>query len=111
LAAQHFSGLIEGDVKFIPLGTIHCGTKRLHVIFYEWHESNSPGKAIHASYRVILMDRATYFGFYVVEDEPRIQGDELLFPYAAYGNSISCGSKGVLPQKTLLNGEVVPLSK
>jgi hypothetical protein len=111
LHAQHFSGLLEGNVSFTTLGTIHCGGKNLGVIFYEWYESSPKGAAIHASYRVILMDSAKYIGSYVVADKPQIHSDKLLFPYDAYGNSISCGTNGVLPQKVLLNGEIIPLAK
>lgn len=111
LAAQHFSGLLKGDVHFTTLGTLPCGNKRLRVIFYEWYESNHPGEAIHASLRVILMDRTTYIGSYVVEDKPTIQRNELHFPYQAYGNSIRCSKDSEPPQKAWLNGEIIPLSK
>jgi hypothetical protein len=111
LVAQHFSGLLKGDVHLTTLGTLRCGNKHLRVIFYEWYETNPPGEAIHASLRVILMDNTTYLGFYAVEDRPKIQDDILRFPYSAYGNTISCGKKGVLPKNAWLDGEIIPLSK
>jgi hypothetical protein len=111
LSAQHFSGILEGDVRFTSLGKITCGAKSLHAIYYEWYESSPPGKAIHSSHRVILMDRTTYIGSYAVEDKPSIQGDVIRFPYNANGNSISCGADGVVPQKALLDGEIILLEK
>jgi len=111
LAAQSFTGVLEGDVRFTALGALHCGTNSLQVVFYEWHESSPPGKAVHSSYRVILMHGTTYLGSYAVEDRPTIKGDELRFPYDADGNSMKCGADGVPPKKILLNGEIVSLAK
>jgi len=111
LAAQQFSGVLNHDVKFTTLGELHCGANPLQVVFYEWYESSPPGKAIHSSYRVILMRGTTYIGSYVVEDKPRIQGDKILFPYASDGNSVRCTADGVPPQRVLLDGEFVPLEK
>ena len=111
LASQHFSGVLEGDVRFKTLGALSCGTNSLRVVFYEWHESSSPGKAVHSSYRVILMHGATYIGSYVVEDKPSIQGDELRFLYGANGNSVRCGIDGAPPKRVLLDGAIVSLAK
>lgn len=77
LAAQHFSGVLEGDVHFTYLGILPCGNKHLRVIYYSWYETNPPGEAIHASYRVILMDKRTYLGSYAVEYPPEIHGNVL----------------------------------
>jgi hypothetical protein len=111
LAAQKFSGVLNGDVKFTTLGELHCGANPLQVVFYEWYESSPPGKAVHSSYRVVLMHGTTYVGSYVVEDKPSIQGDEIQFPYTSDGNSIKCTSDGAPPKKVLLDGEVIPLAK
>lgn len=111
LAAQHFSGLLKGDVHLTTLGTLHCGNKHLRVIFYEWYETNPPGFARHASLRVILMDGRTYLGFYAVEDKPKIQGNVLQFPHSEYGDTIRCGKNGVPPKNAWLDGEIIPLSK
>lgn len=111
LAAQNFSGVLEGDVRFIPLGTVNCGTKPFHVIFYEWYEPSPAGKAVHASYRIILMDGDIYVGSYVVEDKPTIQGNLIRFPYSDNGNSIGCEANSAAPQKVLLGGEFVLLEK
>lgn len=111
LATQHFSGMLKGDIRFTSLGTLRCGANNLRMFFYEWYESSPPGLAIHASYRVIVMDGGIYVGSYVVEDRPKNEGDRLLFPYDSHGKSIGCGTSGVLPKKVLLNGEVIPLAK
>jgi hypothetical protein len=111
LATQHFSGVLDGDVKLASLGTLPCGANPLHVFFYEWYESSPPGKAVHSSHRVILMDGATYVGSYVVADKPSIQGAEIRFPYGAAGRSIRCEKDGTAPKKVLLNGEIVSLEK
>ena len=111
LAAQHFSGLLKGDVHLTTLGTLPCGHKHLRVIFYEWYESNPPGLAVHASYRVILMDGTMYLGSYAVEAKPKIRGDVLRFPDSAYGHTIRCGKDGVPPQNAWLDGEIIPLAK
>jgi hypothetical protein len=57
------------------------------------------------------MDGMTYIGSYAVEDKPSIQGGVMRFPYNADGNSISCGTDGVVPQKVLLDGEIILLEK
>lgn len=111
LAGQSFSGVLEGNVIFTTMGQFTCGSNSLQVVFYEWEESMPPGKAVHSSYRVILMHGATYLGSYVVEDKPSIQGNELMFPYTENGNSIMCGTEGRLPKKVLLDGEIVSLVK
>lgn len=111
LADQHFSGVLDGKVKFTTLGQLSCGGSSLQVIFYEWEESSSPGAAVHSSYRVILMHGPTYLGSYAVADKPNIQGDELRFPYTENGNSIKCGIDGAPPKEVLLDGENVSLAK
>ena len=111
LASQQFSGTLDGNVKFTSLGAVHCGAENLHVIFYEWNESPPPGEAVHASYRIIVMDGERYLGSYVVQDKPKLQDGVLRFPYSADGDSIGCGREGVLPGKVLLDGEIVPLAK
>jgi hypothetical protein len=111
LAAQHFSGELKGDVHLTTLGTLPCGNRYLRVIYYEWYQTNPPGFAVHASYRVILMHGAKYVGSYTVEAKPRIQGDVLRFPHSAYGDTITCGKKGVLPKNAWLDGELNPLFK
>lgn len=111
LASQHFSGVLEGKVRFTNLGQFNCGSYSLQAVFYEWEESSPPGKAMHSSYRVILMHRATYLGSYVVADKPSIRGDELRFPYTENGNSIKCGVDGAPPKEVLLDGENVSFAK
>lgn len=111
LASQHFSGVLEGNVRFTTLGRLSCGSNSLQVVFYEWEESSPPGAAVHSSYRVILMHGPTYLGSYVVADKPSIQGDELRFPYSENGNSIKCGIDGAPPKEVLLDGENLSLSK
>jgi hypothetical protein len=111
LASQHFSRVLEGNVKFTNLGQLSCGSDSLQVVFYAWEESSPPGAAVHSSYRVILMHGATYLGSYVVADKPSIQGDEIRFPYTENGNSIKCGTDGALPKEVLLDGENISLAK
>ena len=111
LASQHFTGVLEGNVRFTTLGQLSCGSSSLQVFFYEWEESTPPGEAVHSSYRVILMHGATYLGSYVVADKPSLQGDELRFPYTENGNSIRCGIEGAPPKKVLLDGENISLAK
>ncbi len=111
LSSQHFSGVLDGDVRFTTLGALRCGTNSLQVVFYEWHESSPPGKAVHSSERVILIHGAAYVGSYVVHDKPSIQGDELRFLYGARGDSIRCGMDGAPPKKVLLDGGIVSLAK
>jgi hypothetical protein len=112
LTRQSFSGMLEGNVHFTELGVFDCQSKAVRVIYYEWNESNPPGKAIHASYRVILMTGNSYMGSYAIEDKPTVvNGKAIVFPYSpAEGNVIVCGVGG-LPQEVLLNGENLELAK
>ena len=44
------------------------------VIDHEWYESNPPGEAIHASYRLVLLKGGTrYVGSYIVEGRPVVE--------------------------------------
>lgn len=110
LATQHFSGMITGDVTFRTLGTFPCGNRSLRVIFYTWSET-TPGVDPHGQARILLMDGKTYLGSYIVEDPPEIHGDVLQFPHSNYGDTITCGKKGVLPKNAWLDGELNPLFK
>jgi hypothetical protein len=110
LARQHFSGVLNGNVRFTPLGRLACGGDTVEVFVYRWEGASSPGAAVHSSQRVILMHGATYLGPYAVADKPTIQRDELRFPYKEYGNSIKCGKEGP-PKDVLLDGENVTLAK
>jgi hypothetical protein len=55
LAQQGFSGELHGNVHFTPLGTLACHGKKLQTFFYEWEQSNPPGKAIHATHRILFI--------------------------------------------------------
>ena len=113
LAQQGFTGLLEGKVAFSRLGRLDCGTGKLEVFYYSWEESHPPGLAIHASYRVVLLeDGSKYVGSYQVQDRPaRSTRTAILFNYPeGDGNTISCDGDS-LPQSVVLNGEFEILEK
>lgn len=107
LASQGFSGQLTGKVHFTLLGDLACNTQKFRAFYYEWEESNPPGKAIHAQYRVLLIDmRGNYTGSYVVEDRPvRVTPNALVFPYEErLGNKIQCDADG-WPESVILNDQ------
>lgn len=111
LSRQHFSGELRGNVHFLDLGTLRCGSTVLRPVFYEWSESSHPGRAVHASYRVILMKNGTYIGSYVVEDKPVVSGSDIRFPYSpTNGNTIHCEATGA-PAQVVLDGSITRLQK
>jgi hypothetical protein len=113
LSSQGFSGELQGRVSFNRLGVLKCGTKSLEVVFYGWEETKPPGKAIHASYRVLFLESGEhYLGSYVVGDRPTLRNSRaLVFDYPRdLGNIIGCNENG-LPSRVQLNGELEELAK
>jgi hypothetical protein len=108
LSKQGFTGQLYGNVKvtFARLGVMRCSTAMLQVYYYSGEETNPPGRAIHASYRLIFIDNSTYLGQYVIADRPTlIKQNFLKFPYPEEdGNTIKCAQEG-LPKSLLLDGE------
>jgi hypothetical protein len=106
LQEQGFTGQLTGEITFTHLGGIGCSGKHLQVYYYEWEESNPPGRAIHQSKRIIFVDKKRYLGSYIVEDRPtKIGSDSLRFDYTEnLGNEFKCDRDG-LPNSVLLNGE------
>ncbi|HEX8813481.1 MAG TPA: hypothetical protein VF742_15945 [Terracidiphilus sp.] len=107
LAEQGFSGMITGKVHFTRLGDLACNAQKFHAFYYEWEESNPPGKAIHFQARVLLINmRGDYAGSYVIEDRPvRITHNALVFPYEErLGNKIQCDADG-WPESVTLNDQ------
>jgi hypothetical protein len=87
------------------LGVFACGTRKLEISYYSWEESNPPGRAIHASYRVVLLeDGSKYVGSYSIQDPPaKIARTAILFNYPKDdGNAITCDGDN-LPESAVLN--------
>jgi hypothetical protein len=113
LESQGFSGGFEGRVRISRLGEMNCAANNLQVYYYTWEETNPPGEAIHAAYRILFFkDSTTYLGQYQVGDRPKLlQSNKLVFNYAeGDGNTIQCDQNG-LPESVLINGEDLTLSK
>ncbi|MGP8270676.1 MAG: hypothetical protein ACLQLH_11460 [Terracidiphilus sp.] len=113
LAQQGFSGALEGKIAIKRLGVFHCGSRTLEVFYHTWEESNPPGKAIHAAYRIIFLEGGNkYVGQYKVQDPPTtITRTAIVFAYpAGDGNTIECEGDS-LPKEVLLNGESGTLFK
>jgi hypothetical protein len=113
LTEQGFSGSLTSEARFTEIGDLACNTRKLRLIYYEWEESNPPGNAIHAQYRILFIgDKSKYIGSYIVEDRPTtILSDALVFGYEGkLGNKIQCNAQG-LPKTVLLNGESSNLFK
>jgi hypothetical protein len=112
LSKQGFSGTLEGKISFSFLGNMKCSSAAPQVYYYTWEETNPPGRAIHASYRVIFIEDRKYLGQYVVADRPTlIKRYSLRFPYAKDdGNSIQCDQDG-LPESVQLNGDYIALER
>ena len=55
LSKQGFTGLLKGKVTFNLLGNMRCNSAVLQVYDYTWEETNPPGRAIHASYRLLFV--------------------------------------------------------
>lgn len=107
LVQQGFTGELQGKVAFSRLGILDCGSRKLEVFYYSWEESHPPGLAIHASYRVILLEHGNkYVGSYHVADPPaRMTQTAILFNYSKKdGNTIACEDED-LPQSVMLDGE------
>ena len=107
LAQQGFSGVLEGRIAIKRLGILECGSRPVEVFYYSWEESNPPGKAIHAAYRIIFLENGhRYLGQYKVQDPPtKITRTTIIFNYpAGDGNTIECEGDS-LPQEATLNGE------
>jgi hypothetical protein len=113
LARQGFSGALEGKIAIKHLGFFHCGSRTLEVFYHTWEETNPPGKAIHAAYRIIFLeDGNKYVGQFKVQDAPtKITRKVIVFDYpASSGNTIECEGDR-LPEEVLLNGESDTLFK
>ena len=107
LASQGFSGQLTGKVHFSRLGDLACNAHTFRVFYYEWEETNPPGKAIHFQSRVLLIDaHGNYIGSYVIEDRPvRVTPNALVFPYEeSSGNKIQCDEDS-WPESVILNGQ------
>lgn len=112
LSRQGFSGPLTGKVHLDELGSLHCGIRVYRVFFWDWEESNPPGEAIHAAYRLIFFDGEKYLGSYKVGDRPNtLTAESILFPYPEkFGNRIACADIG--PGRNAdLNGEQVAFFK
>jgi hypothetical protein len=107
LSKQGFSGQLYGNVKvtFARLGVMKCNTAMLQVYYYFGEETNPPGRAIHASYRLIFIENGNYLGQYVISDRPvLVKPDMLRFPVSEEdGNSLRCDQDG-LPKSLILDG-------
>jgi hypothetical protein len=113
LARQGFSGALEGKIAIKRLGVFHCGSRSREVFYHSWEQSNPPGKAIHAAYRIIFLeDGNKYVGQYRVQDPPtKITRTAIVFDYpAGDGNTIECKGDS-LPVELTLSGEGVTLFK
>ena len=74
LQQQGFSGALTGDIHFTPLGTLHCRSRDLQAIYFEWYGPAQPSSH-RAHYRVLLLDdRDRYLGSYVVQGRPKSVG-------------------------------------
>ena len=108
LSKQGFTGQLYGNVKvtFTRLGVMKCNTARLQVYYYVGEETNPPGRAIHASYRLLFIENSNYLGQYVVSDRPvLVKPDLLRFQVSEKdGNSLGCDREG-LPKSLILDGE------
>ena len=105
LAQQGFSGALEGKIAIKRLGVFHCGSRPLEVFYHSWEESNPPGKAIHAAYRIVFLENGNkYVGQYKVQDPPvKITRTAIVFGYPeGDGNTIECEGDS-LPEKVNLN--------
>ena len=113
LAQQGFTGALEGKITIKRLGIFHCGSRQLEVFYHTWEESNPPGRAIHAAYRVVLLENGSrYVGSYKVQDPPaKIARAAIFFDYPKdAGNVIACDDNS-LPESVVLNGEGADLFK
>lgn len=113
LSSQGFTGKLAGKISFTKLGDIVVGSIRYQVFYYTWEESNPPGAAIHASYRIILLqDPDKYIGSYSVEGSPKRLGlSSIQIDYPeSLGNTIIFDKSGP-PSQVLLNGELHVLAK
>jgi hypothetical protein len=114
LSKQGFTGQLHGNVKvtFTRLGDINCSAKRLQVYYYTGEETNSPGRAIHFSQRLIFIRNREYMGQYVIVDRPALIKQNLLrFPYSQNdGNTIQCAQEG-LPETVHLDGSDIQLER
>jgi len=105
LSKQGFTGLLQGKVTFQFLGSMKCNSAALQTYYYTWEETNPPGRAIHASYRLIFIENRHYVGQYVVSDRPvLVKQDVLRFPVSEEdGSSLRCDQDG-LPKALYLDG-------
>jgi len=113
LAEQGFSGELRGKVTIAQLGVLGCGNDEFQVFYYSWEESNPPGKAIHANYRILFLKSGnTYVGSYSTSDRhPKVKGREIRFEDSTdQGNVIACNEDG-LPKTVVLDGERRLLTK
>jgi len=105
LSKQGFTGLLQGKVAFTLLGDMECNSAVLQVYYYSWEETNPPGRAIHASYRLIFISKRHYLGQYLVSDRPvLVKPDTVRFPVSREdGNTLKCDRNG-LPKSLYLDG-------
>jgi hypothetical protein len=106
LSQQGFTGLLQGKVTFKYLGNMKCNSVALRAYYYTWEETNPPGRAVHASYRLIFIEKRDYVGQYVVSDRPfLVKPDMLRFQVSEEDrNSLRCDPNG-LPKSLILDGE------
>ena len=106
LSRDGFSGSLTGRVHLTQLGTLHCATQQYRVLYYEWEESSHPGKAIHATQRLLFLDNADhYLGSYTIADRPvKVTSDAVVFA-STTGNRIGCSDVGI-GKRVLLDGEL-----
>jgi hypothetical protein len=108
LSSQGFSGPLIGKVHISELGWLHCGAETYRVLYHQWDDSHPPGRAIHASQRLVfLADGEQYLGSYVIASKPlKVSSGSILLPYPQeLGNSIACADIGD-GKKIVLDGEV-----
>jgi hypothetical protein len=112
LSKQGFTGLLQGKVTFNLLGGMRCNSAMLQVFYYTWEETNSPGRAIHFSQRLIFIKNRAYMGQYVITDRPTLfKQRSLRFPYSSDdGDTLQCDQVG-LPESVHLDGQDILLER
>ena len=96
LQQQGFTGALTGDIHFTTLGTLHCPSTDLQVIYFEWYGPVNPGSH-RAQYRILFLEGGNrYLGSYLISDRPKsISHNSILFDYDKNsGDVITCGDIG-----------------